>query len=1242
MQPNETTQTQLNFPASVPDADAVGTSAPFVHLHVHSEFSLLDGAVKIKDLVAACREQNMPAVAVTDHGNMYCAYEFYSQVKKHNDKNPGLPPLKAIIGCEFYLCREMGQKQNRDYNHLVLLAKNAAGYKNLVKLNSIAFIDGFYYRPTIDFATLSAHAEGLICLSACIAGEVPSLLLAHRFEEAQEAALRYKLLFGDDFYIELQDHGMEEQKFVNPQLVKIARDNKIKLVSTNDVHYLNKSDSEAHDVLLCVQTQSYVDEKERMRFPNSEFYLKSSEQMRALFPSVPDAAANTLEIAEKCNVKIEREQLLPQFVPADGSTPEQLFRRLTQEGLIRRYGTVTPEIQARADYEFSVISRMGFVEYYLIVWDFIRYARENGIPVGPGRGSGAGSIIAYAIGITNVEPLRYGLLFERFLNPDRVSMPDFDIDFCMDRRGEVIDYVINKYGGEHVAQIITFGTMAAKGSFKDVARAMRVPYEEADKVAKLIPNMYRGTLADAFGLSKPAPAEPQNGNGNGNGNGSASEENPFVPAIDELVKIYEADSQLRRVVDIAVRLEGSPRQTSTHAAGVVICRNPISNHVPLQRNGPDITTQFNMKEIEELGLLKVDFLGLRTLTDIDKTLKMVRQNIGKVIDFDTCTYDDPAVYALISSGETEGIFQLESGGMRRLMVNLHPESLEDITAGISLFRPGPMDSIPKYVESRHNPKKVTYLHEKLRPALEKTYGCMVYQEQIMEIVRTMAGFSLAQADIVRRAMSKKNRKEMLEQRNYFINGKEGKDAVPGAIKLGVSKKVAEAVFDEMESFCAYAFNKPHAVCYAVIAYQTAYLSLYHPVEYFACVLSDRLDHIDEVKKYVAVAQEKDIKVLPPDVNISQGHFTTENGAIRFALAAIKGAGEGAIEKIVKERERGGSYADLEDFIRRSDSIVLNKRLIEGLIKSGAFDCFGKRRREMLVTYEQLINSVAEEKRRKESGQFSMFEMLGDSGSFDTVKRFKPMPEFSPREKYSLEKEVLGMSISGSPLEEFKDKLKQFEFNTQKLAEWLGAEVDDLTAADADTGALTAQREQLVGKNVVAGGMISNLARIITKNNKQILTATLEDMYGTVNLVLFNRAYETYKSALSEGCMITVGGTLSLRDNEAPKILVNMVKIWEENALGAEGAEAAAASPAASHKPPKRRLYLRMLSEDAEQYAKIIEVLRAYEGDCPCTLVIGEQKDKRLLPLSARECHAIIYELEAILGPATAKFMEHKT
>lgn len=1162
---------------------------PFVHLHLHTEYSLLDGATRIDTLFDACKEKNMPAVAITDHGNMYGAYHFYCLAKKKG--------IKPIIGCEFYMADDLTVKSGdvkREFNHLVLIAKNNTGYKNLVKLNSIGFVDGYYYKPRIDFKTLSQHSEGLICLSACIAGQLPRLLRDGMWEEARKLVRQYKELFGEDYYIELQDHGIADEIYVMPKLIKIAEEFGVELVATNDVHYLKESDAEMQDILLCVQTGKFFDDPGRMRFEGTQFYLKDYDEMAEKFSYVPQALENTLKIAEKCNVSIEKKPLLPPYKPDNGMTPYEFLKDLLEKGLKRRYKEITPEIRQRADYELEVVSKMGFVEYYLIVWDFINYAHEHGIPVGPGRGSGAGSIIAYAIGITQVEPLRYGLIFERFLNPERVSMPDFDIDFCMDRRGEVIDYVIEKYTKPRVAQIVTFGRMKAKNAVKDVCRVLRVPYAEGDKITKLIP--LNATLKNAFGLDG---------------------KNEGVP---ELMEIYK-DYSMKRVIDLAIALEDMPRQTGMHAAGVVICREDLSDNVPLQRSGDDITTQYNMKEVEELGLLKMDFLGLRTLTDIDKTIKIVKETTGEEFDFEDCQYDDPNVFELIASGNTDAVFQLESGGMKRVMKDLKPDCLEDIIAGISLYRPGPMQFIPDYIKGKRDPKSVHYAHPMLEPILGLTNGCMVYQEQVMQICRSLAGYSYGQADEVRRAMGKKKMDVMALHRNYFINGKvndNGEVEIEGAVRRGVPKETAELLFDQMYAFAQYAFNKSHAAAYAYVSYQTAYCKRYHPVEYLAAVLNNRITNIDDIKKYIAYGKENNIDFLPPDINKSGVSFTVENGKIRFALAAIKNIGSGSMEKIVEERKTHGDFVSLEDFLKRVESQYLNKRLVENLIKSGAFDCFKVSRAQMVSVFEPLMEMVYADKKKKESGQFSMFDLVENAAPAVVALPKSNIKEFPNKLKLSYEKEVLGLYVSGNPLDEYREKLKAFTFNTGMVT--FSEDDDDFESSQ--------KQSDWEGKEVSLAGVLEELKKIATRSGKTMAVGRLEDLHGSIELTFSPWYYEKIiKDKVEQDSVVTVTGKISFRQDKA-SLLVDKLEVWSEQKMAETDKNAVS-----------EKLYLKMPFKDNELYAKLSAVLKEYAGDIPVILVIDG--DRLGMPYKVRKNNGLIYELSDVLGEDNVRFVDVK-
>ncbi len=1161
----------------------------FVHLHLHTQYSLLDGASRIDSVFEKCKEFDMPAVAITDHGNMYGAYQFFTKAKKAG--------IKPVIGCEFYVTEDLNVKTGKvmgEFNHLILLARNNEGYKSLVKLNSIAFVDGYYYKPRIDFDTLSKHSAGLICLSACLAGELPRLIMANRLEDARLLAKKYKDLFGEYYYLELQDHGIPEQKLVNAELIKISRELNIPLVATNDVHYIEKKDAEAQDVLMCIQMQKTLDDKNRLKFSTDEFYLKNGDEMESLFSFVPEALDNTLKIAEMCDVQICRENLIPNYVPDNGQTPYDFLRGLMEEGLKKRYDVVTDEIRERAEYELGVISKMGFVEYYLIVWDFINYAKSIGVNVGPGRGSGAGSIIAYAIGITNIDPLRFNLLFERFLNPERVSMPDFDIDFRDDRREEIIEYVTNKYGRSKVSQIITFGTLKAKNAIKDVGRVLNVPYSERDRVTKLMTSNLACNIPMEFGFVPPKKDYP--------------EPDP------ELKEIYQSDLQMQRVVDIAMQLEGMPKNTSKHAAGVVICRYDISDHVPLQRNGEDITTQYDKTEVEELGMLKMDFLGLRTLTDIAKAIELIKQNRGIDISFDRETYDDPKVFELISSGDTDAVFQLESPGMKKLMTRLLPNSLEDIIAGISLFRPGPMASIDDYIDGKNNPDKVKYKHPLLKSTLDVTYGCMVYQEQVMKIVQDIAGYSLGQADIIRRVMSKKKASEMTKHKEYFIHGQKdenGKVIIEGAVARGIDESVAESIFNEMASFASYAFNKSHAACYAVVAYQTAFLKKYYPIEFLAAVLNNRIDNIDEVTKYIRYCKDRNINVLPPDINESEVGFSVKGDDIRFGLMAIKNVGESALQTIVAERNKNGKYTGLEDLLSRLPSSTLNKRAVESMIKAGVFDSFGAYRSQLMATYEKMMEIAAADKKHKESGQFSLFDLMG--GENKTVK--VPLPkidEYDSKHKFDLEKEVLGLYVTGHPLDAYADKMKGFSFNTGMLNVAESEDEEEYGSYDLS---------ELNDKKVSAGGILYDVQKRITKSNTTMVTAKLEDLYGSVELVVIPRLYEKLRDKLVNDSMVTVKGTLVVENGRPPKIKVDSLSelVFQEV------------------QQPKKKTTLYLKFEDKNKYDEVYSVLESYAGDIPVVAVIGGKPFSA--GISVRNCKALFFELYDLLGEPNVKLVE---
>ena len=1173
----------------------------FVHLHLHTEYSLLDGATRIDDMLARCKELNMPAVAVTDHGNMYCAWKFL--------KAANAAGIKPIIGCEFYMCENLHSVgfENKEYFHLVLLAKNNTGYYNLCRLNSIAFVDGFYYKPRIDFETLKQYSEGLICLSACIAGQLPRLLLADRPEEAEELAMQYKELFGDDYYIEIQRHGIAEEDEVMPQLVELARKLNIKIVVTNDVHYLNREDAEIQDVMMCVQMGKYLDDTDRMKFQGEEFYLKSYDEMALLFPKLPEAMETTLEIADKCNVDFGKEKLLPLYTAPNGMSSPEYLRYLVDIGLKKKYPNPSQEVLDRIDYEYKVICDMGFVDYYLIVWDFINYAKTNGIPVGPGRGSGAGSVIAYLIGITEVEPFRFNLMFERFLNPERKSMPDFDVDFCMDRRGEVIDYVHDKYGNDNVCQIVTFGTMAAKNAIRDVARVLRVPIAESNRLAKMVPDNFKYTLKHLLGLKE-----------------YKKEADKYIS--EELVAAYN-DPSTHKLIDIAMRLEGSPRQTGMHAAGVVICREKVSDHVPLQTNGGSlakggiVTTQYNMIEVEELGLLKMDFLGLRTLTDIKKACDYVYENHGVKIDFAEQNYDDLKVFELISSGDTMCIFQLESGGMCELMRKMKPTHLEEIIAGISLYRPGPMQYIGNYIDCKFDKSKIKYLHPSMESILAVTNGCIVYQEQVMQLVRKLAGFSTALADNVRYAMSKKKAQMMKDLGELFVHGGTwtNGETVPGCVANGIPEDVALEIYKQLDDFSQYAFNKSHATCYAYVTYQTAYLKKYYPVEFICALLNNRISDISQIKKYMAYAKSQGIAVLPPDINKSRDEFRVENGAIRFGLGGIRNIGVGIVKQIVDEREANGEFKDMADLFDRCLSFI-NKRMVENLIKGGAFDCFNRTRADMLQYYVEELNEVTESNKKHATGQISIFDLVPEIKTTTRTERTQ-VKEFPKQVLYSYENEVLGVYMTGSPLDDYDDIARRFlfDFNTSETMAYVpdGSEDGELV------------RPEVNKRFVTTGGILRDIRVAVGRDNQRMAFGVLEDKYDTIEISLYGPTYEKYKNLFAEDAFVVVKGMIT-ESRDAYKInvreLINPRK--EESKLSEIEVE----------QPSKNiTLWLKMDERDDDKYAQVISAIKNYEGEIPVKFRIEGKTYE--LETKVRQCPGIEYELGGILGDKNVKFFE---
>ena len=1127
----------------------------FVHLHIHSEFSLLDGANRIKDIPKRAKELGMDSIAITDHGVMYGAIDFYKACK-----NEGIKP---IIGCEVYVAPRGRNRFDKEpgidnrYNHLILLAKNIQGYKNLSKLVSLGFTEGYYYKPRIDYEILEKYSEGLVCLSACLAGAVNQALLNGKEDEAEEIANWHKKVFGDDYYIEIQNNGLKEQVLANQRLVQLARKLDIPLVATNDAHYLKKEDAYNHEVLLCIQTGKRMTDEDRMRFDTDELYIKSPEEMIDYFKAFPDAIENTVKIAEECNIEFEfGHTILPNYdVPKEYPTHYDFLKKLCDDGIKERYGeNPTQDILDRAEYEIGIIKKMGYVDYYLIVWDFIHYAKSHGIPVGPGRGSGAGSILAYAIGITDIDPMKYNLLFERFLNPERVSMPDFDVDFSDEQRQEVIDYVSKKYGHDHVSQIITFGTLAAKNAIRNVGRALDVSLQETDKIAKMIPNEIHITIKKAL------------------------EENV------ELRNLYETNEKIKKLLDVSMALEGMPKNTSTHACGVVITKDPVDTYVPLYERDGQISTQYIMTTLEELGLLKMDFLGLRTLSVIKNTIEEVKKTRGIDVEFDQ-KMDDPEVYKLWQEGRTCGIFQFESQGMTNFMQELKPDCLEDLIAGVSLYRPGPMDQIPRYIKGKLTGKN-EYTHPSLEPILKVTYGCMVYQEQVMQIVRDLAGYSLGRADLVRRAMGKKKLDVMAKEREIFIHGQvdeNGNIVVPGCVRNGIDEVSANKIFDEMAEFAKYAFNKSHAACYAVVAYRTAYLKRYYTPEFMAAMLNSYLGNLDRIPIYVDECNDLGIKILKPDINKSFLRFTVDRtdfknsdkksnvGNIRFGLGSIKNVGIAPVEAIIKEREENGEYKSFTDFCERISDEAVNKKCIESLIKAGVFDEFEQTRATLLASFESIIDSIQSSKKKGLDGQFSMFDLATLSGESaqnvdtqDSEKKdiedlkysFNIKEEYSERELLSLEKEMLGIYISGHPLEKLKDQIeKQTNINTKDLAEIDSQmeNIEDQDLEDPESMANIANQIQNSkkqrfkdGQEVTFAGIISKVKKKFTKNNKIMAFVTIEDLYGTAEILVFENTYLKSQESLIEENIVMVKGRLSIRDGERTTIIANEITNFSEN------------------------------------------------------------------------------------------------
>ncbi len=1119
----------------------------FTHLHVHTEYSLLDGSSKIKELPARAKELGMDSLAITDHGVMYGVIDFYRACKAVG--------IKPIIGCEVYVApgsrfdkEAVGQGDDR-YYHLVLLAENNTGYSNLMKIVSRGFTEGFYYKPRVDYEVLTKYHEGIIALSACLAGEVARDITRSNYEEAKKAALHYQEIFGEgNFFLELQDHGIPAQRLVNQELMRMSRETGIELVCTNDIHYTFAEDAEAHDLLLCLQTGKKVTDKDRMRYEGGQYYCKSPEEMAQLFPYAPQALENTHKIAQRCNVEIEfGHTKLPKYEVPEGYDSWTYLLHLCNEGLVKRYGDKAKLHRERLDYELGVIKTMGYVDYFLIVWDFINYAKQNGIAVGPGRGSGAGSIVAYSLAITDIDPIRYNLLFERFLNPERVSMPDIDVDFCFERRQEVIDYVVRKYGKDKVVQIVTFGTLAAKAVIRDVGRVLDMPYIEVDRVAKLVPNELGITLDKAL-------AESQ-----------------------DLKAMYDNDSEVKHLIDMARRLEGLPRNTSMHAAGVVICQKAADEFVPLSRGGDGtITTQYTMTTLEELGLLKMDFLGLRTLTVIQDAVNLVNRAHPGTLDIGKIDYDDQNVMELIGSGHTEGIFQLESPGMKNFMKELKPKSLEDITAGISLYRPGPMEFIPKYIRGKNNPNEIVYECPQLESILSTTYGCIVYQEQVMQIVRDLAGYTLGRSDLVRRAMSKKKAAVMEKERQNFIYGNK-EEGVPGCIANGIPEETAKKIYDNMIDFAKYAFNKSHAACYAVVSYQTAYLKCYYPKEFFAALMTSVLANNSKVASYAYVCKQMGIDILPPNINEGEGNFSVSGNGIMYGLSALKSIGKPVIDSIIEEREANGKFTGLEDFISRLSGREVNKRSLESFIKSGAFDCFGANRHQMMLVYANVIDNISSERKNNIAGQMSLFDMFEEK--HDKVS-MPNVPEYDKEQLLAYEKEVLGVYVSGHPMDDYDALWRKHITN-----------VSSDFVNDEDNPPKVNE-----GEKVTVGGIITAKSVKNTKTGKLMAYITLEDVLGAVEVMVFPRDYEKYRDKLVEDNKVFIEGRVSINEDENGKLVCSGVTAFDEI---------------------PRVCWIQFANKQAylEAQPELDRIIALSDGNDTITIYCREEKQRKVLPKS---------------------------
>ena len=1148
----------------------------FTHLHVHTEYSLLDGSNKIKEYVARVKKLGMDSAAITDHGVMYGVIDFYKEAKAQG--------IKPILGCEVYVApgsrfdKEAGNNEDR-YYHLVLLAENNEGYQNLMKIVSIGFLDGFYYKPRVDIETLETYHEGIIALSACLAGEIPRYIMRGMYEEACKSALRYQNIFGkNNFFLELQDHGMPEQKQVNQSLLRMSRETGIELVATNDVHYTYAEDVKPHDILLCLQTGKRLSDEDRMRYEGGQYFVKSPEEMATLFPYAPEALENTYKIAQRCNVEIEfGVTKLPKYDVPEGYTSWEYLNKLCWDGFAERYPDDTGKLRDQLTYELSIIQKMGYVDYFLIVWDFIKYSRDHGIAVGPGRGSAAGSLVSYTLGITNIDPAKYQLLFERFLNPERVSMPDIDVDFCFERRQEVIDYVVRKYGKDRVAQIVTFGTLAARGVLRDVGRVMDMPYAFVDSIAKMVPQELNITLDRAL------------------------KTNP------EFKTLYDTNEQVKELVDMSMRLEGLPRHTSMHAAGVVISQKAVDEYVPLSRaQDGSLTTQFTMTTLEELGLLKMDFLGLRTLTVIQNAVRMAEQGHGCKIDVDHIDYNDKAVLDSLGTGKTDGVFQLESTGMKNFMKELKPQNLEDIIAGISLYRPGPMDFIPQYIRGKNHPETITYDCPQLESILEPTYGCIVYQEQVMQIVQKLAGYTLGRADLVRRAMSKKKAAVMQQERQNFVYGNEA-EGVPGCISRGIPENVANKIYDDMIDFAKYAFNKSHAAAYAVVAYQTAWLKYYYPVEFMAALMTSVIDNSTKVSEYILTCRQMSIGILAPDVNESESAFSVSGGAIRYGLNAIKSIGRPVIESIIAERKAGGPYVDLSDFIHRLPGKDVNKRVVENLIKSGAFDSFPANRRQMMLIYGQIMDEAAQKKKTELAGQMSLFDIAAEEDKEAFKVKIPVVAEYNKGDLLAFEKEVLGFYISGHPLEEYEEQWKRGISHV--TTDFLPPEEGELPKVHD-------------GERATVGGMITTKTMKATKTNKMMAFITIEDLVGTVEVIVFPRDYEKIGKMLNVDDKVFVSGRISAEEDRASKMILESIRPFSE---------------------PKKELWIQFT--DVEEFKcrepELLSTIMDSEGSDSVIIYVKKEKMKKVLPASRniKITDELLGRLYQIFGEKNVKAVE---